>query len=237
MKFLHALCFILLICSAIDARSNKVGGGEGQLHNNKDQSDFTANSHDQEEPYESSDDDIKTTTTRSQQQQSIVDDERTVQEILSASSLGQHYEVLGILLPKNKNKKVPAWRKVFLGPITYFDSFTTQQQQRNMRISPLDVKKAYRKMAKLVHPDKNKSESAQEAFEALERSMHVLSGDYGDGDTLAENEDNNWEREERDRRRGHRRNMFSVFVVSSWLGPLPSILPALVLIAWRPFRR
>eukprot|EP00591_Stephanopyxis_turris_P010852 CAMPEP_0195509436 /NCGR_PEP_ID=MMETSP0794_2-20130614/2377_1 /TAXON_ID=515487 /ORGANISM="Stephanopyxis turris, Strain CCMP 815" /LENGTH=246 /DNA_ID=CAMNT_0040636661 /DNA_START=40 /DNA_END=780 /DNA_ORIENTATION=- len=79
-------------------------------------------------------------------------DAKVVRKIMKASKRKKHYLVLGL---RNFETNI--------GPLTLF------------HISTSDVKKAYRKLSKAVHPDKNKDGMAEEAFHALEFSASVLS--------------------------------------------------------------
>lgn len=81
-------------------------------------------------------------------------DAKIVRRILNASRLGKHYSVLGL-----RN-----W-EIKIGPLVL------------MKVTSKDIKKAYRNLARSVHPDKNKDGRAEEAFDALEKSAAVLSDD------------------------------------------------------------
>ena len=76
-------------------------------------------------------------------------DARNSKRILQAAKLEQHYRVLGL-----RN-----WT-INLGPL--------------FNVTQRDIKKAFYKMAKLVHPDKNVDGRAEEAFIQLERSAAIL---------------------------------------------------------------
>jgi phage-related minor tail protein len=78
-------------------------------------------------------------------------DARINQYVIKAAKQNKYYDVLGV---RNWNIKI--------GPFTPF------------RPSQQAVKKAYRSMAKRVHPDKNKDGRADEAFRLLEESAAFL---------------------------------------------------------------
>jgi hypothetical protein len=80
-------------------------------------------------------------------------DGQIVQRVLRNSENERHYAVLGL-----KCK----WGEIKLGPI------------KLCSVSPSEVKRAYRTIARSVHPDKNRDGRAGEAFDALEKSAAVL---------------------------------------------------------------
>lgn len=80
-------------------------------------------------------------------------DNKIVRKILKQSEKNRHYSVLGLKC---------RWGEINLGPFCF------------CKISQGEVKKAYRNVAKLVHPDKNRDARAHEAFEALEKSAAIL---------------------------------------------------------------
>ena len=89
-------------------------------------------------------------------------DARIVQHILKASKAGKHYAVLGI-----HNLEVqfgPFYIFNFsLGPFVLF------------RVKSNEIKRVFRNLARIVHPDKNKDGRAEEAFRALETSAAILT--------------------------------------------------------------
>ncbi len=60
------------------------------------------------------------------------------------------------------------WAYGIDGIILYFGTHSLK------RITPKDIKRAFYKMAKLIHPDKNLDDRAEEAFIQLERSADIL---------------------------------------------------------------
>jgi hypothetical protein len=89
-------------------------------------------------------------------------DAKVVKRILKAHEAGRHYAVLGV---RNLEFQVgPIYLFNFMiGPITLF------------RTKTKDIKRAYRNLARTVHPDKNKDGRAEEAFHALETSAAILT--------------------------------------------------------------
>jgi len=88
-------------------------------------------------------------------------DSRIVRKILTASSNGEHYKVLNL---KNFEIKLPFQIPGNKDPI-YIRIFHPKESE---------IKKAYRKQARFVHPDKNSSPDANEAFDALDRATAIL---------------------------------------------------------------
>ena len=88
-------------------------------------------------------------------------DSQIIRKILTASSNGEHYKVLGL---KHYEIKLPFSLPRISNPI-FIPVFHPKDK---------DIKKAYRKRARLVHPDKNTSPDANEAFDALDRATAIL---------------------------------------------------------------
>lgn len=80
-------------------------------------------------------------------------DTKMVAKILKNSERGNHYAVLGFRCQ---------WGEIRIGPFKL--------------CSPKggEIKKAYRSMARLIHPDKNRDGRAGQAFDALEKSSAIL---------------------------------------------------------------
>lgn len=83
-------------------------------------------------------------------------DARIVQRILRHSENERHYDVLGIRCK---------WGTLRLGPLSF------------CKTTAADVKRAYRNVARWVHPDKNRDGRAGEAFDALDKSAAILMDD------------------------------------------------------------
>lgn len=88
-------------------------------------------------------------------------DGKVVKRILK--SQGNHYQVLGLRTPFFKALVLPDGWKV--GPFQLW------------QITPSQIKKAYRTMAKRVHPDKNRDGRAAHAFRLVEESATQLLND------------------------------------------------------------
>ena len=80
-------------------------------------------------------------------------DAKIVRRILNQAKKGHHYAILGF-----KCK----WGEIKIGPFKF------------CTIKNGEVKKAYRNMARQVHPDKNRDGRAEEAFNLLELSSSIL---------------------------------------------------------------
>jgi len=81
-------------------------------------------------------------------------DGQVVKRVLKNSENDRHYAVLGL-----KCK----WGEIAVGPFSFCS------------VSPSEVKRAYRNIARSVHPDKNRDGRAGEAFDALENSAALLT--------------------------------------------------------------
>jgi DnaJ domain len=95
-------------------------------------------------------------------------DAKVVQRILRAAAREDHYAVLGLT---NVDIRISA-RSFGIGRWA-----VRLPGLRLLHASSKDVKKAYRKLSVLVHPDRNRDGRANEAFIALEKSASILSDD------------------------------------------------------------
>lgn len=93
-------------------------------------------------------------------------DAKVVQRILRAAAREDHYAVLGLT---NVDIRIPA-RSFGIGRWAL-----RLPEVRLLHASSKDIKKAYRKLSVLVHPDRNRDGRANEAFIALENSASILS--------------------------------------------------------------
>lgn len=80
-------------------------------------------------------------------------DAKIVRKVLQQGKKGHHYSVLGFKCQ---------WGEFSIGPLKFCS------------IKNGEIKKAYRNMARLVHPDKNRDGRAEEAFNLLEQSSSIL---------------------------------------------------------------
>lgn len=80
-------------------------------------------------------------------------DAKIVKKILNNGNKENYYAVLGMRCQ---------WGEIQVGPLKFCS------------VKNSEVKKAYRKMAKLVHPDKNRDGRAEQAFDLLEKSSSIL---------------------------------------------------------------
>ncbi len=90
-------------------------------------------------------------------------DAKVVKRILKAHEAGRHYAVLGVRNLEFQLGPIYILDNFMIGPITLFRTKTN------------DIKRAYRNLARAVHPDKNKDGRAEEAFHALETSAAILT--------------------------------------------------------------
>lgn len=108
-----------------------------------------------------SDDDKEAANRRKKQKKQERKHSRIARKILKASENGEHYKVLNL---KNFEVKLP-FKIPSRKEAIYIRVFHPKES---------DIKKAYRKQARLAHPDKNKSPDANEAFDALDRAAAIL---------------------------------------------------------------
>ena len=87
-------------------------------------------------------------------------DGKIVTRILKRSEKGQHYGVLGL-----RNTLLFPPEGFRIGPLVLGE------------ITAIKIKKAYRTMAKRVHPDKNRDARASHAFRVVEESASILMDD------------------------------------------------------------
>jgi hypothetical protein len=93
-------------------------------------------------------------------------DARIVRRILRAAKSDSHYAVLGL---RNWELQTPSRTIRIVNLVFRIPGFAL------FRISPKAIKKAYRKLAMTVHPDKNLDGRATEAFIAVENSASILT--------------------------------------------------------------
>jgi hypothetical protein len=93
-------------------------------------------------------------------------DARIVRKILRAAKNDNHYAVLGL---RNWELQTPSRTIKLVSLVFRLPGFAF------FHISPKDIKKAYRKLAMTVHPDKNLDGRATEAFIAVENSASILT--------------------------------------------------------------
>lgn len=132
-------------------------------------------------------------------------DNQVVKKILNNSKSNRHYAVLGLKC---------GWGEIKVGPLSFCN------------VSPGEVKRAYRKLARFVHPDKNRDGRAEEAFTALEESASILM------DATSKREYDNKLRKKRQEalkktRRALRRTWLSCRTVIELLGPFATPIAVL----------
>jgi hypothetical protein len=93
-------------------------------------------------------------------------DARIVRRILRAAKHDNHYAVLGL---RNWELQTPSRTLKLASLVFRIPGFAL------FHISPKSIKKAYRKLAMTVHPDKNLDGRATEAFIAVENSASILT--------------------------------------------------------------
>lgn len=92
-------------------------------------------------------------------------DAAIVRRVLQAAQREKHYEVLGL---RNLELRVPS-RSIKLSTFTLrIPGFSL------LRVSTRQIKRAYRNMARAIHPDKNRDGRAVEAFHAVENAAATL---------------------------------------------------------------
>ena len=97
---------------------------------------------------------------KAQKQKAV--DAKVVSRILKHASKGNHYAVLGI---RNLEFQLGPYFILnwSVGPFVLFHTKTKE------------IKRVYRNLARVVHPDKNKDGRAEEAFHAIETSAAILT--------------------------------------------------------------
>lgn len=95
-------------------------------------------------------------------------DAAVARRVLKAAQAGNHYAVLG--LRNNRQLRIPG-RSITIIP-GYFS--LTIPECKLFYVSNKQIKKAFREMAKTVHPDKSKDGRAVEAFLAVESAASTL---------------------------------------------------------------
>jgi DnaJ-domain-containing protein 1 len=93
-------------------------------------------------------------------------DARIVRKILRAAKNDNHYAVLGL---RNWELQIPSRTIKLVNKVLRIPGIAL------FHISPKAIKKAYRKLAMTVHPDKNLDGRATEAFIAVENSASILT--------------------------------------------------------------
>lgn len=101
---------------------------------------------------------------KAKKQKSI--DAKIVSRIIKYYKVQKYYSVLGI-----SNMEIQ------LGPYYIFNGHFTLGPYRLLHIPTKEIKRIYRNIAKLVHPDKNCDGRAVEAFHALEESAAIVTND------------------------------------------------------------
>lgn len=107
-------------------------------------------------------------------------DGKIVRRVLKAAERGDHYGTLGI---RNVEFQIPSLTLKLGKWIWTFPTFSL------FRVSNKTIRRAYRNMALLVHPDKNRDGRAVQAFVAVENAASILGdermrGDYDAGRLL-----------------------------------------------------
>ena len=97
-------------------------------------------------------------------------DSHIVKSILKANKQNDYYSVLGI---RNWKLQIPG-RKFKLPGGKYSFGFNNIILKQT---SSKDIRKAYKRRAKLVHPDKNKDGLASEAFSIVEHAASILTNE------------------------------------------------------------
>lgn len=93
-------------------------------------------------------------------------DARVVNKVLRANEKGDLYDILGV-----RNLEWFLYIKPFrIGPFRIL----LPQLEKFLRPSVKRIRRAYRELARLIHPDKNRDGRAVEAFWAVERAASIL---------------------------------------------------------------
>ena len=95
-------------------------------------------------------------------------DSALVSRLLKASEEGDYYAALGLSRRYSLSRWIPKW-------LRNLSSLSNGKLGGFVQISTSDIRKAYRNMATLVHPDKNHDGRSEQAFMALDEAYNLLS--------------------------------------------------------------